>query len=449
MRFWHKTYILTLLLFLVCLNTGIMTLAVYTYQKNVETIEASATAEQHYITRSFENDYQSMLNAGGMANPSLLMQSYGNHYESKGIYLSFEKDGKKIYSSFNQEYPVNKNAMVQKKIDGVRYILISTEICNGEYDLFYAKNVSELDHEFKTLMAVYVLTALTVSVFLALCLFFVLKRLSVPLEKLRLTTEKIEKGDFSVRAEEKGKDEFALLARSFNAMLLKIDEQMRSLEIDAEKKQMLVENMAHELRTPLTSIHGYGEYLEKAASTEEERILAAKYIVSEAARLKKISDILLDTAYVRENSFEFTQVSLSELVSDTVYRLSRKASENEVELAAQVTQSYVSGDKTLLSMLLYNLAENGIKACKNGGKVKISCAPHQLVVEDDGKGMTPEQLTHITEPFYRTDKSRSRSEGGAGLGLALCKQIAETHNAVISFESAPEKGTKITVDFTS
>ena len=103
MRFWHKTYILTLLLFLVCLNTGIMTLAVYTYQKNVETIEASATAEQHYITRSFENDYQSMLNAGGMANPPLLMQSYGNHYESKGIYLSFEKDGKKIYSSFNQE----------------------------------------------------------------------------------------------------------------------------------------------------------------------------------------------------------------------------------------------------------------------------------------------------------------------------------------------------------
>ena len=100
-------------------------------------------------------------------------------------------------------------------------------------------------------------------------------------------------------------------------------------------------------------------------------------------------------------------------------------------------------------MLLYNLTENAIKACKKGGKVKISCSPHQLVVEDNGKGMTPEQLTHITEPFYRTDKSRSRSEGGAGLGLALCKQIAEAHKAVIRFESVPEKGTKITVVFTS
>ena len=172
MRFWHKTYILTLILFLLCLNTGIMTLAVYTYQKNVETIEASATAEQHYITRSFENDYQSMLSAGGMANPSLLMQSYGNHYESKGIYLSFEKDEKTVFSNIKFEYSVGKNALMQKKTDGVRYIFISSTICNGEYDLVYVKNVSELDSEFKTLMAAYALTALTVSVFLALCLFF-------------------------------------------------------------------------------------------------------------------------------------------------------------------------------------------------------------------------------------------------------------------------------------
>lgn len=449
MRFWHKTYILTLLLFLICLNTGIMALAVYTYQKNVENTEASATAEQHYITRSFENDYNSMLEAGGMSNPSLLMESYGNHYKSKGIYLSFEKDGKNIYSGFNSEYSVGKNVIAQKKIDGVRYIFISSDICNGEYDIVYVKNISELDNEFETLMAVYALTALVVSLFLALCLFLVLKRLSVPLDKLRLTTEKIEKGDFSVRAEEKGKDEFALLARSFNEMLSKINEQMSFLEIDAEKKQMLVENMAHELRTPLTSIHGYGEYLEKAAATEEERILAAKYIVSEASRLKKISDILLDTAYVRENRFEYSEVSLGELVSDTVYRLSNKAAENGVTLNTDITESIVSGDKTLLSMLLYNLTENGIKACKQGGKVKISCADQQLTVEDDGKGMTPEQLTHITEPFYRTDRSRSRSEGGAGLGLALCKQIAEAHNASMRFESEPEKGTKITLVFTS
>ena len=95
-------------------------------------MEASATAEQHYITRSFENDYNSMLEAGGMSNPSLLMESYGNHYKSKGIYLSFEKDGKNIYSGFNSEYSVGKNVIAQKKIDGVRYIFISSDK-SGKY----------------------------------------------------------------------------------------------------------------------------------------------------------------------------------------------------------------------------------------------------------------------------------------------------------------------------
>jgi signal transduction histidine kinase len=100
-------------------------------------------------------------------------------------------------------------------------------------------------------------------------------------------------------------------------------------------------------------------------------------------------------------------------------------------------------------MLFYNLTENAVKACTSGGKAKISCAENRVVIEDNGKGMTEEQLLHITEPFYRTDKSRSRAEGGAGLGLALCKRIVYTHGADMHFESEPAKGTKVFVTFTS
>ena len=109
----------------------------------------------------------------------------------------------------------------------------------------------------------------------------------------------------------------------------------------------------------------------------------------------------------------------------------------------------VKGNETLLSMLFYNLTENAIKACSVGGIVKISCTDSQVIVEDNGKGMTAEQLSHVMEPFYRTDKSRSRAEGGAGLGLALCKQIVQTHGAQIHFVSEINKGTKVFVTFTS
>ena len=98
-------------------------------------------------------------------------------------------------------------------------------------------------------------------------------------------------------------------------------------------------------------------------------------------------------------------------------------------------------------MMFYNIIENGIKACEDGGRVTISSADNRVIIEDNGKGMTEEQLKHITEPFYRTDKSRSRAEGGAGLGLALCKQIATTHQAELKFESKPQKGTKVIVSF--
>lgn len=449
MRFWQKTYIFTLILFLVCLNCGIMSLAVYTYRQNVEATEATVTAEQYYIARSFERDYIDLTNSGGNTSPTLLMQSYGSHYKDKGIFFAFEKDGKTLYSNFTQSCSVNDNTLVHKKLDGKRYVFISSGLCDGEYRFVFAKNVERLDEEFYSLMLVYSLTALAVSAFLAVCLFFILKRLSVPLDKLRDATRRIEGGDFSVTVEEKGKDEFSLLAKSFNSMLHKINEQVTALETDSEKKQMLVDNMAHELRTPLTSIQGYAEYLEKAAVTEENRILAAKYIISESARLKKISDILLDTAYIRGNTVETSPVCVSALLNDTVERLNTKAQKCGVTLLTASDDSVVDGDATLLSMLFCNLTDNAIKACRDGGIVELCCTDKTVTVKDNGKGMTPEQLSHITEPFYRTDRSRSRAEGGAGLGLALCKQIVASHNAFISFESRFGEGTEITVSFTS
>ena len=449
MRFWQKTYIFTLVLFLICLNVGILSLTVYTYQKNVEATETAVTAEQYYVAMSFERDYKDMTESNAYSSPSLLMQSFGTYYANKGLFLAFEENGEVIYSNFTKEYDIDKNALLHTDFDGKRHIVISSVICDGKYEMIFAKNVESLDSEFQALMLTYALTATGVSLFLAVCLYFILKKISGPLEKLRKTTEVIEAGDFSVTAEEKGSDEFTLLAKSFNAMLSKINEQMAALENEAARKQMLVDNMAHELRTPLTSIHGYAEYIEKANTTEERRLIAAKYIMSESERLQKISEILLDGAFIRENEIEMADTDLGAILIDVAEKLQMRAENAEIEIICDTAPVTVKGNETLLSMLFYNLTENAIKACTAGGKVKISCREGQAIIEDNGKGMTAEQLLHITEPFYRTDKSRSRAEGGAGLGLALCKQIVHTHGAEMRFESEIGKGTKIFIAFTS
>ena len=447
MRFWQKTYILTLILFLVCLNAGILSLTLFTYGKSVRSAEESAGAEQYYIARSFERDLEDMLAASRVQSPSLLMTSYGSYYSEKGVFLAFESEGKTVYSNLPEMIEAESGTLFHKKIGGVRHIVICSDVSG--YTMTFAKNVDSLDREFRALTLTYMLTALGVSALLAAVLYFILKSLSLPLERLRETTEKIGEGDLSVSADESGKDEFALLGKSFNSMLGTIKSQMSALEANAEKKQMLVDNMAHELRTPLTVIRGYAEYLERAAVSEEERLVASRYIVSEAERLTKMSEILLDTAYVRENPPEMAEIALDEVLHGTAERLAPKAKEKGVGLVCDAENVTVRGNALLLSMLFDNLTENALKACAAGGRVVLKCTPESASVEDNGKGMSEEELLHITEPFYRTDKSRSRAEGGAGLGLALCKNIADAHGAKLRFESERGKGTKVFFDFTT
>ena len=240
LRFWQKAYLLTLALFLLCINGGILSLTVYTHGENVKAAEEAAKAQQYSVAVSFERDMEYLAENGGSA--ALLMEAFGAHYKDKGLFIAFEKDGVILYSDFPEAYEIEGNSLRHADLTGKRHILISSHICGGDYRLVVAKNVESLDEAFRSLMVTYLLTALGVSLFLAVCLYFVLRRLSKPLDSLRKTTQAIGNGDFSVTAEERGNDEFTRLAESFNAMLETINRQMADLEDQAEKKQMLVDD---------------------------------------------------------------------------------------------------------------------------------------------------------------------------------------------------------------
>ena len=411
MRFWRKIYIFTLVLFLFCLNAGILIPAYYTYNKSVKAEEDSCRAEQSYIGENFERDYNDIQSEGKGESPFLLMKHYGENQHN--TLLAFIEDGSVVFSSFPEyfEFPA-VNKPVHKKLNGIRYIIITGKVCEGKYTLIYGKSVESLDEDFKTFILTYSATAAGISVFLALCLFFILKKLSVPLEKLRIATEKISEGDTSVTADESGNDELSLLAKSFNSMVHKINEQMKDLETTAKQKQSLVDNMAHELRTPLTAIRGYAEYLEKAAISEEERIDSAKYIVFEAKQHRKFQNLLDIACSIKISATLKNTKWLVMLLNKVASELKQKADNQGVEIRCELDKSAVTGDEILLNMLFYNLTENAIKACDKGGRVTLKCRGLNAMVIDNGKGIPQTELDNIMEPFYRVDRSRSRPEGG-------------------------------------
>jgi signal transduction histidine kinase len=215
-----------------------------------------------------------------------------------------------------------------------------------------------------------------------------------------------------------------------------------------------VDNFAHEIRTPLTSIYGYAEYMQKARLGEAEIIESAQSILSEALYMRKLADSLLELAALRDYAATQRQICLSLLFEDVTKSLQVMMRRKKAEIICVCEADTIIGQEDLLRSLLLNLAVNALKACpETGGIIRLEAKEDAgqtiLSVTDNGCGIPAESIAKVTEPFYRVDKARSRETGGAGLGLALCRQIAAAHGAELRIESEPGIGTKISIIFTT
>lgn len=236
-------------------------------------------------------------------------------------------------------------------------------------------------------------------------------------------------------------------------MAQEVSEHILSLEQENQKKQLFIDNLAHEMRTPLTSIQGYGEYLQRGMLTEQERYEALAFIVQQANRLSSLGNRLLLLTNLQQGDFDFAPVEVPELIHTLEALFAERSRKADVKLTFSHTVSFVTGEASLLESLASNLIENAIRACRQGGHVAVSFlnteTGWQLRVEDNGIGIRKEALAFLTEPFYRTDKARSRANGGAGLGLTLSRRIALLHHGILSVTSEEQSGTCVTVTFTT
>ena len=131
MKFWQKAYIFTLVLFLVCLNTGILTLAAYTDQKNEDSARTSAEVQQSYLKRSLERDYTDLLKLDDTVSLSVLAHSYGEHYKQSGIYIAIKNGDEILYSGVPKNKLPDKSGVFYEKIDKKLHIYITDEILDG------------------------------------------------------------------------------------------------------------------------------------------------------------------------------------------------------------------------------------------------------------------------------------------------------------------------------
>ena len=218
-------------------------------------------------------------------------------------------------------------------------------------------------------------------------------------------------------------------------------------------RQEFTANVSHELKTPLTAISGYAELIASGMTGGEDTVHFANEIHRSAERLQSLINDIIKLSELDDSDLklEFETVDLHELGEQCVSSMQMQAEKNEVTLQLEGMSVPMSGNKTLLEELLFNLCSNAVRYNKKGGSVTIVTAIENtrpvLIVKDTGIGIPKEQQERVFERFYRVDKSRSKSTGGTGLGLAIVKHIVAQHDAQISMTSEVGVGTEIKVVF--
>ena len=301
------------------------------------------------------------------------------------------------------------------------------------------------DSQNRIFLAAYA-AVVTLGILAAVVLSFTMTR---RLRRLTTAVRKIAGGDLTTRSRIGSSDEFGQLSRDFDSMADKLQENLSRMESDMQRQESFMGAFAHELKTPMTAIIGFADLLRQGNLDENTRMTAANYIFTEGRRLEKLSFKLLDLIVLKKDSIVMKRVWLNRYLDEIEKALSPSLRDKGIRLVCRAEQARAVLEPDLVKSLLYNLIDNASKAMDSGGiiGVKATAIPGgcQFYVADNGRGMEEKELARITEAFYRVDKSRSRAQGGAGLGLALCKQIVELHNGSIHFDSKPGAGTQVTV----
>lgn len=481
MKMWHKIYLAVLLISILFANAGIYLVFQLTYWKNIETEQIRGEVDYVILRRSVQINMQALENQGRLTESAAtdLMKICEGDYQQQGLRVKLWKNSTQLYPEDGEEKKMSlssRQAFIsirgkrqEKKLTAVSEL----DNLKDSYTLYIEYPLRELNNTWGRLHHIYLAISLGISVVLALSLSIMLRFLLAPLNHLAAGVSNIQSGNYTNRISVHGNDELACLGKNINAMAETIAFSMNALREDNRKKEQLADNLAHEMKSPLTSIYGFAEYLSKTDAGPEEIRECCFFIMEESRRMKDMCYALMELSGLRHSNIPFETFAAGpfweELETTARKLLSRQPGNLPVRMMWQnqiPSDIKICGNRKLMEILVLNLVSNAALACLQKDAVhsaaKDPSEPDITVtlsstdetersilikVSDHGIGIPEDKLPHLTEPFYRVDESRSRDSGGNGLGLALCRQIAERHEGTISFCSRTGKGTDVAVLF--
>ncbi|MBQ3023062.1 MAG: HAMP domain-containing protein [Clostridia bacterium] len=272
--------------------------------------------------------------------------------------------------------------------------------------------------------------------------FILTRQIVKPVKRMRDAAKSIAAGNFEQRIPVKSNDEIGELSRTFNSMTQSLSEleNMRS---------SFISDVSHELRTPMTIISGFVEGILDGTVPEEDREKYLSTVLEEIKRLSRLVSELLEASRLEQGKVELKKesVDINRLLLETVFANEQRLGEKKINLDLKLdeTTPIAFADKDSIKRVLINLIDNAIKFTPNGGDILLATLRKNkkvyVSIKNSGEGISSEDLRHIWERFYKTDKSRSGDKKGVGLGLHIVKTIISQHGGQIYAQSEEGKST--------
>jgi heavy metal sensor kinase len=307
--------------------------------------------------------------------------------------------------------------------------------------LVVAESLRDVDDSVHRVLVLLLLGGTGALALVALGGWWIARRALRPVDRITSRAEAIGVDDLSQRiAVPRVEDELAHLARTLNAMLDRLEEGVRA-------RERLIADASHELRAPLASMRAELDVTLAHEDLDDPARAALELARDDAVRLSRIVDNLLTLARVDEGRLELLVAphDLRDLAERAARGLRAAAAARGIAIALDGEEVVVQGDGERLEQVLANLLDNAVRHSPVGGTVRVAIqaegAATHVVVADDGPGIPPEARERVFERFSRQDPSRPR--GGAGLGLAICREIVHAHGGRIWIDARPTPGTEV------
>ena len=465
MRLWLKQTMICLLVIMLTFSACVYFFVV---QQTIQLLDDAEASGQRNL-QIFCEHLSALERMGGvpystdeMALRSLIQYtfaSYAHLLQSRECTYSLVADGAYLYHIAAQDpmglLPVDAKTITARRI--IRAGGIPMLICAQNLTLlglpitvYTAEDISGTMMGIERLTRNAQLALLACMLLCVVLLPLTLRRTLRPLRRLTQVSEQIAGGSYALRVKISTRDEVGELSASFDHMAETVEQKIHALEETARRRELLLGALTHEMKTPMTAIIGFSDSLISMPLTEEKRLEAAHEIHEAAVRTERLSQKMMQLIAMTDCPVLVKRrLDAGELLRQANDMMREMLIGKQLRLCLRVEAASLQGDADLLICLLTNLLDNAIKASAPGQEVSVTAGVEDgcctLSVSDHGSGIPADKIALVTEPFYRVDKARSRRQGGAGLGLSLCRMIAQAHGGSLRIQSSVGVGTTITM----